>query len=589
VDVVILKRVNVLYRLNSLSIRWKLIAMFLCISLMAVLVVGLMSFESTRSVIVQIHQEEMELRLNVYENELRHITNSIDYTSARVALNQGVRRLLGNSREYTPEQRGEDILSMRSILSDSVYRQNADSIYVLGENGEVYSNDPLQLMKSVPLEPEELAAFRSVTDNVIGSGSLMTINGHFYLPYIRKIHYPGTELVGYAVINVRLENIDAIYGKLAKESLSDVYVVDRSGNIISSSVPGARGSSLKELLPNEKDDNAVSINGERYIYFSKHNEKLNWNVYAFKKKSEIVKAANQTGSIMLSVALFSFVVSVLLAVWFAGSITRPIIKLIGDMENAESGALVTTFRPLYQDEIGRLGRSFISMMKRLNQSIIEIYTMEEEKRIAEFKVFEAQINPHFLYNTLTTIIWLIENNENDQAVDVTYSLSNMFRELMGRGAQKLITLEQEYRHVVSYTEIQKVRYKDKFVCLYLVDETLMQCNTIRIIVQPLVENAIYHGVKHLEHGGLIKITCERDGGDIVLEVLDNGDNVTEQRLQELNDFLESSERRGSGIGIRSVHDRVRYHYGPNYGLDFRKEGVFTVARVRIPMEKEEDR
>lgn len=201
------------------------------------------------------------------------------------------------------------------------------------------------------------------------------------------------------------------------------------------------------------------------------------------------------------------------------------------------------------------------------------------QHLTQLQLLQAQVNPHFLYNTLDTIIWLIEGGMPDDAVEMISSLSVFFRTSLSKG-NDIIPLSEEKRHTVSYLEIQQSRYRDILEFEIDIPEEFDGMMVPKLSIQPLAENAIYHGIKNKRGGGKILIEGEKDGEDLILRVTDNGKGMTAEHLEEIRRSIRTGER--AGFGLAAVAERLRLYYGAGYGMEIRsQEGRGTVVEIRI--------
>ena len=295
------------------------------------------------------------------------------------------------------------------------------------------------------------------------------------------------------------------------------------------------------------------------------------------------------GGVLISAAVIITVVALSLRQSFriSRSITRPVDELYSRVEEIGQGDL--TARPPVEaqdSKLQALGEGLEEMVTRLNDQM-ELNRQEQIRlRGMELALMQAQINPHFLYNTLDAIMWLIETGKNDQAVEMVSSLSNYFRSFLSNG-KDIITLREEEMHVRSYLEIQQVRYKDVLQYEIDMDPALDECLVPKMTLQPLVENAIYHGIKSKRGGGSILISSRREGGRVVLRVKDTGTGMDPETLEKLRRSLENGE--GSGFGMLASYKRLKLVYDQE--LDFRlesEENVGTTVTIRIPFRTEEN-
>lgn len=293
---------------------------------------------------------------------------------------------------------------------------------------------------------------------------------------------------------------------------------------------------------------------------------------------------------ILLVLLLSAVLIVLLirySVRLGRSVTQPVVDLSRRAEDVIGGDL-TVREPVRSEayEIRTLSEGMEQMISRINAQIQEITQKQASLRKTELALLQAQINPHFLYNTMDTIIWLIEADRPQAAVEMVSNLSSFFRHSLSRG-EDVITLGEEEEHVHSYLQIQQARYKDILEYTIRMDPALRGTRLPKLTLQPLVENALYHGIKRKRGRGCIDIASRRSGADVLLQITDNGAGMTEARLEELNRAIESGER--VGFGLVTVHERLRLLFGPPYGLTLSsREGEGTTVTVRIPCEKREE-
>lgn len=274
------------------------------------------------------------------------------------------------------------------------------------------------------------------------------------------------------------------------------------------------------------------------------------------------------------------------AVRLGRSITGPIAALCARVEGVNSGGLEER-EPIQAEEyeIRTLSEGFEQMVGRLNRQIQETAHNQERLRRTELALIQAQVNPHFLYNTMDTIIWLIEAGKTEEAVEMVSNLSSFFRSSLSQG-RDVITLREEEAHVRSYLQIQQARYKDIMRYTVNIVPELSGALIPKLTLQPLVENALYHGVKLKRGLGHIYVVGRSEGEDILLQVTDDGVGMEPERLEELTRALEQGDR--VGFGLSTVHERVRLFFGAPYGLSISSQpGVGTTVSVRIPKRKEE--
>ncbi len=288
-------------------------------------------------------------------------------------------------------------------------------------------------------------------------------------------------------------------------------------------------------------------------------------------------------------AIVMFSVLVLLYFLLAGSkklsrkIVDPIDMICERLEAIGKGSLLVC-EPIHADveEVQLLSDGIENMVGRLKWQIDKNTEQEKHRRGTELALLQSQINPHFLYNTLDTIVWLIESGEIGGAVKMVASLSNYFRFSLSRG-KNVITLEEEEQHIRSYLEIQQMRYRDLMDYEIDISDQLKNFVLPKLTLQPLVENALYHGIKNRRRKGLIRLRGRAENENVILEVADDGRGMTKERLEEVRNSLTGGK--SEGFGLRTVHQRIRILFGGEYGLALESTpDVGTRIFVIIPMQ-----
>lgn len=264
-------------------------------------------------------------------------------------------------------------------------------------------------------------------------------------------------------------------------------------------------------------------------------------------------------------------------------IVDPIDRICERLEAIGKGSLLVC-EPIQADveEVQILSYGIENMVQRLKWQIDRNTEQEKQRRRTELALLQAQINPHFLYNTLDTIVWLIESGEIDGAVKMVASLSNYFRFSLSRG-KNVITLQEEEQHIRSYLEIQQMRYRDLMDYEIDIPDRLKSFVLPKLTLQPLVENALYHGVKNRRCKGLIRLTGREEDNCVILEVRDDGRGMTQERLSGIRASL--TDVKHEGFGLRTVHQRIQILFGADYGLSLESTPeIGTKIAVRIPMQ-----
>jgi len=300
-----------------------------------------------------------------------------------------------------------------------------------------------------------------------------------------------------------------------------------------------------------------------------------WRVVSVSSDADLVTGWGYVQLTYAVIGLVVFVVLGLITNFISQGITRPVHQLQQVMRSVETGEFRQAGDLRATDEIRELAREYDLMVSRIRDLMAANDREQELKRKSDLRALQAQINPHFLYNTLDSIVWMAEMDRSPEVVKMTTALSRLFRISISRG-RELIPLRDELDHVRNYLTIQKLRYQDQFHYAIEVDDSLLDYTVLKIILQPLVENAIYHGVRNLSSSGLIEIGGAARDGTLQLWVHDNGMGMGPEELGTLLSRLRNAEgdsgaSEGQGLGVINVHQRIQLYFGSGYGLQVTSE------------------
>ena len=371
-----------------------------------------------------------------------------------------------------------------------------------------------------------------------------------------------------------------------------VFILDQDGNIVYHPQQQQLYNELQteniSLIMNAKTDVVTAGKGDdEKIYALSHSETTGWTIVGCMNMSELLKNSRKARSIYVLVALGLIAVALVISSEIAKNITFPIQKLRDSMKRVQKGDFSAAEIEVYSDnEIGSLTRSFNVMTHKIQDLMAQNIQEQEQKRKIELKALQSQINPHFLYNTLDSIIWMAEGKKNEEVVLMTASLARLLRQSISI-ENELVTIGQEIEYVRSYLTIQKMRYKDKLEFEINVDSRITHAQIIRLVLQPIVENAIYHGLKYKESKGMLKVHGYELGERIIIDITDDGVGMDEETLKHIYDKHKVNYH-SNGVGVYNVQQRLVLYYGKEYGIIYHSEkGKGTTATVVIPKKQED--
>ena len=376
--------------------------------------------------------------------------------------------------------------------------------------------------------------------------------------------------IGVILIDMKLDIIKSVIENVKPAKTGFVYIVDSTGEIVYSPVNDIVYRIKGDWIENASDKILIKrIKDNDYEIIHKNSTYTGWRTVEVFPLNESLKVINSLAYYSILIAIITLLIAEMLAIFFTSSIVKPISKLKKLMKKTQEGNFDVVFNSKYNDEIGELGNAFNNMVKEIKNLINLVQIEGKKKRKAEISILHAQIKPHFIYNTLDTIQWMAQEHDAEDIVDIVGNLTNLLRIGLSSGAE-IIKMSQEIKHVESYLLIQKIRYEDKLNYEINVKEEILDFCVIKLILQPLVENAIYHGIKEKRGIGYIKINCEIKNDRIYFTIEDNGIGIKEEKLIEINEMLQGKTNSNFvvGYGIFNVNEKIKLTYGEEFGLEY---------------------
>lgn len=531
---------------------------------------------------------------------IHQVSNSMDvYVETIEKMVNYIQLELQDTPFFTMESEGasgwdSETAYIRSVLENvanshrevaGIFIATKEDLYVSTGMSRI-SRDPFQnerWYREALENPEEIQLISVVTGRNIVTNRSYSIDDVFSLA--KAVQDPETgEVLGVILLDIRHDIIQSSINGVTIGEKGFVFVMDQEDNIVYTPVNGivyrVNPKWVKAMEPM-----SVQIQGGSYQIRSELSPYTGWRTVGVFSMDEVMSSVNTIVYILFTCVIISLVLVVIVSFKFSRTLTNPIFKLKRLMKQAESGDLTVRFNFEHNDEIGELGQSFNHMIARIDQLIQMVYVEQENKRTAEMKSLQEQIKPHFLYNTLDTISWMARDYDAEDIVRLVDALTNMFRIGLSHG-KDIITVKEEITHVSNYLYIQKIRYKDKLNYVIHVDESLYAIEVPKLILQPLVENAIYHGVKAKRGGGTITITGVPEGENLVFTVQDNGAGMPQEKVEELNRRM--SERsvldEKKSFGLFYIRERIQLCYGTGYGVHVESAlGEGTRVTITLPL------
>ncbi|WP_427902193.1 cache domain-containing sensor histidine kinase [Paenibacillus silvae] len=478
-------------------------------------------------------------------------------------------------------------------------REDIISITLLDANGELLKNRPAAALKRSAHVTQQ-GWFQSAlrVPNHL-SFSLPHIQNMYAGPYQwvvsmskgMTVKQNGQERQVILLVDINFKQMDEISSRVSLGQRGYVYIIDESaGNIVyhpqqQLMYMGLKKENIEQALvaAGSYEDEAE---GQKRLNTVKSVANIGWKIVGVAYLDEIMTTRQEVNGYLIRVLVVVLVLVIVVSMLLSSSLTRPIRRMERKMKAVERGdfnVVLPTTGPL---EVERLSRRFNLMVNKIRTLMDEIIHEQEQKRRLELEALQAQINPHFLYNTLNSVVRMVGMSRNDEVITMITSLSRLFRISLSQG-KTIISVREELEHARHYLTIQQMRFKHKFTFTIHADEQVLDGLTLKLILQPLIENAIVHGIEYHMDEGSIEIDVQRDEQDVVFRITDNGVGMSEEQMAALlSGRAVVKSGAGSGVAVRNVHDRIRLYYGDGYGLNYASElEEGTTVWIRIPFQQ----
>ncbi|MCI8465109.1 MAG: histidine kinase [Lachnospiraceae bacterium] len=392
---------------------------------------------------------------------------------------------------------------------------------------------------------------------------------------------------GVLLINLKYSGIEQIMSKATLGNGGYIYLTDREGNLIYHPkkqliFSGLETESNVSAAALSDGNHKETFEGEERVLTVKTVGYTGWKLIGVMPGRRFSFNTFQNRLFISSIILALLLVLVMVNSRISSMLTDPIRRLEKSVHEMEEGNLEAVIYTGGSYEVMHLGRAIQDMVDEMKRLMEATVAEHESKRKSELDALQSQINPHFLYNTLDIIVWMIENEQYPEAVRIVTSLARLFRISLSRG-RNIIPVRDELEHVRNYLNIQQMRFKNKFEFSIEAEEEVCAMSTIKLVVQPLAENALYHGIEFMDEEGRIDIRAWKKGGDVYLSVSDNGLGMTKETMEALLKGEISSKTKGSGIGFSNVNERIKLYFGEAYGLRIESEpDEGTTVMIHIP-------
>lgn len=590
---------KVAFFIKSFSIKSKLMIFFLILCIIPISIIGTISYRKASGVIDEQSRTYTETVLRQSVDSVESLRQEVSKISYIVMLNPELQKnklQRINDMDYiisikTLETYFSSIIGSSSYIS-SIYACIDDAVLISSNSYGYYEEDNFKKFKV--FAGDNIKSIRPFWTGLHENEFIYDAKkgNRYVLSYTRPLlEQKSLKRYGVIVYNIPKSIMDRICASTLESTNMNLYIVDTEGRTVynrdNTLFPEKVNKAyLHDILKNpalqksflyKANGNTVYVS---YIY-SKSND---WIYVAELPIDNLLQKSIDVRNITIFFIIISILLTVLISFLFAIYITNPIIRLIRSMKRVEEGDFKWKLSFASGDEIGKLTQSYNKMLQKIELLLDSIKRENILKRQAELKALQAQITPHFLYNTLNSIKHMAYLDGNSKIYDTSSNLIELLQMSISNNTV-FITIEEEIKLAKNYLFLQSIRYDGRFRTVYEVSDDILEFKTLKLIIQPLVENSLLHGIDMKDGSGIIIIRAYRKEKSLCFEVEDNGKGMSGEQLKKIfEDESTSSKGRFSGIGLRNIDARIKMHFGSDFGLSFKSRlGYGTCATVTIPV------
>ncbi|TDO70037.1 two-component system sensor histidine kinase YesM [Halanaerobium saccharolyticum] len=566
---------------NSLRVKLGIITIFMIG--IPIIVFSLIYSQNVKNVIVKKYTESAEASVNETSEKINLILEDINKFSSLIISNQELLTMAKNHQNFSQNDFNNKLRSFITIRSDieAIKLRIEENSYSIGVN--IINEDPfippeLKNSKGQPIwMPTKDVEIEILAGN---------FKKYYYTLSRKLIDYNTLNHYGYLMIDLDEIILEQSYSEIQGEENEEVFICDRNGRIISHPDKSKIGTYItlkpygEEILSND-NGNLEYFAGEKRLAIFSTIDNNGWKVIKTIATTNLYREIND---IQRFLSILGFIYGVLIITFmiiFSIRYTEPMFKMMGVIKKVEEGDLSARMPIKSNDEIGHLGYSLNNMIDEMQNLIDKLIEEEQEKKEVELEALHAQINPHFLHNTLNTIKWMAKIQGNISVSKAITSLVKLLRVSTNLSKEK-ITLAEEIDYLKNYMVIQRLRFNEEISLEFRIEEDCLQLKVPKLILQPIVENSIIHGLEKKSFELKIRIKVYKKEEQVFIEIIDNGPGIKKETLDNIFES-ESAYDKFSKVGLNNVNKRIKLYFGSEYGLNIRsKPGYGTKIIVNLP-------
>jgi two-component system sensor histidine kinase YesM len=583
---------------RNLSIKIKLVSVLFIQILIPLILIGFLSYKNSESIIKEnsadysrdiLHM--ISLRLDDYISNLTQISQDLLYEEKIYdALKSDDDKLIDPIMRYEYENSVNSHLKMVVIS-----RPEISSLCIYSNDGRTYYQDD-NTKDAGSRDKIPYGRMLEQARKLKGKPGIFTVSENQQVSDIYMVRQINDrdrfDELGMLIIHVRKDIMDDVYQGLTG-NLQNIVLLTSDMELIASRDYNDLTVMSDALLGSIEAETGEKIDEKKGLFVSYITQRsTGWKIVAYTALDELYRDAYTLRNKIVMLCVAVVIVLTVLTLFIAVDIVKPINELVNGMKKVQAGGSNVQLQVDREDELGFLHKAFNEMSGEIHHLVNWVYREQLTRKEAELKALQSQINPHFLFNTLEAINWMAQLNNVPEISSTVSDLSDLMEASIGRD-DRLITIEEEFTYADKYISLQKRRFGDKLELVKNIDPNVNSIKIPRLLIQPLIENAVYHGIERSRRKGVIALSAIKMEGYVSVTVTDNGAGMEPEELEELNArlamdndtyFKNIGERRRS-VGIENVNRRIKLFYGETYGLRIESEvGAYTRVTVTIPCE-----
>lgn len=590
---------EILLKLNKMSIQNKLYVYFILVAAVPLALLCFFSYSKYSSILTRNTIQSTQQIIDQTTKNMDMMANGVEKITFMIFANKDIRSILQKGQGDTLKDR----LYSRDAIQYTLYnyitsRDDIDSVYIIDEHKNLYYNT-----KDYNVTGKYVDAWISDSSKIsAANGSVVWMGTHpdkFNAQEPKNVisaarllkNFDTSQSLGILLANVEEKRFSDIYSEVNLGKSGVVFLMSSKGKIISHLDKKVIDNSVnKDILSN------IRANKGNFVYTADGREVLVvYNVSSVTgfitvgqiPLDEILGEVYYVRNFIFYFGLLIIIAALFASIAFSKSITSPIKNLIKQMKRAEEGDFTARVEVEGSFEIQSMKMGFNRMIEKVRELINRVYEEQQKKKEAEMQALQAQINPHFLYNTLNSIKWMAVLHNMQNIVEMVTALNHLLYHSISKSGN-IITIHEEIDNLKNYVVIQKYRYNDKFEVHYEYDEGVYEYKTLKLLLQPIVENSIFHGIENKKGTGNIYIRIFKSNDSVKYIIEDDGIGMSEEALEKVINYkkLVAGTRGFSSIGIRNIDERIKLYFGSDYGLTMQSVlGEGTIVEITTPIIK----